>query len=276
MAKQQESLNPKPKKKPPKGKIILVIILIVIISGLFLFTNHIYTNQTVQNTTNTLTKDSTNILTPVAEFLHLKKDANHPNTSIINIGSAPEGYVTLEGPYGNTSSDVTVAYVIGQHPRESDSHQALENAVKNESGNCHYEYYIYKIHVTKDSTDFTASRMNGQLLAQQFVVPNIVAKHFSLVCDIHTSNAFYFPDPYIFTPGSTNGTSKELSQEIAKNNSEWLYYYEPPEYSSPKYCTLPILENGTPAMVFEAHGQPGLSLQQQLNDLVSTIDNLKL
>ncbi len=276
MTDAKNSLHRKqPKSKPPKRKLIYaVIILIILIGGIVIFSGNFFSNPNLESTSNAVDTSLGGIFEPLANLLHIDTDANHPNTISTKLGTAEEGFVTLEGPYGNTSSKVKIAYIIGQHPRESDSHQALENAVKNISGDWEYQYYIYKINVTANSSDFSESRMNGQLLAQQFVVPDVVSKDYSLVCDIHTSNAFYFPDPYIFTPGSANGTSHQIANKIVKNNS-WLYYYEPPEYSSPKYCTQPILENGTPALVYEAHGQPGLSVQQQLTDLVITIDNLK-
>ena len=49
------------------------------------------------------------------------------------LGNSSLGTVTREGPYGNTSSTYKVAYILGQHPRESRSHKAVKEAVINNS-----------------------------------------------------------------------------------------------------------------------------------------------
>ncbi|MBX7076827.1 MAG: hypothetical protein K1X33_05880 [Methanobacteriaceae archaeon] len=283
MPNQEHTLYPaKNKSQPPKRRITIIIILLMVVAGMaVLWADNIFTPTNtatvVQNTTNTIADKSynsqdTGILAPIINLFTTTD--NKPVVNSTLLGTAEEGSVSIEGPIGNQSSNVTIAYIIGQHPRESDSHQAIEGALINQSESLHYKYYIYKINVTKDPTDFTKGRMNGQLLAQQFVVPDVQSKHYRLVCDVHSSNGFYYQDPYIFTPGSSDTVSKEIANNIVKANS-WLYYYEPPEYSSPKYCTEPIVQNGTPAVIFEAHGQPGIGLSDQINQLVKSIDNLK-
>ncbi len=250
--------------KPRRGKKILILIIIIIIGFAIIY--HI-SPEILPEPIKTGTDD---VVTNFNIFL-----ANqNSDVSIIKIGSDSMGYVTLEGPYGNDSSQVTIAYLIGQHPRESEAHDALEGYIKNNSNTLHYKYYIYKVHVTEDADDFSQGRMNGQLLAQKFVVPDINSKDYRLVVDIHSSNAFYYPEPYIFTPGG-GGTSITYAQKIVNENKEWLAYYEPPEYTSPQYSTLPIKNNGTPALVFEAYGEPGLSVTDQIAKLVDTIEALR-
>ena len=250
--------------KLKKRKKILILLLVIILGFLVIFA----TNPNLMP--EPLKTETIDFLTDFNVFL-ANQDSN---ISIIKLGSNSKGYVTLEGPYGNQSSQVTVAYIIGQHPRESEAHNALEEYISKHSNSLNYKYYIYKIHVTQNPMDFNEGRMNGQLLAQDFVVNDVVNKHYHLVVDIHSSNAFYYPEPYLFTPGG-GGSSFTYANEIANKNSDWLDYYEPPEYTSPKYSTQPIKDNGTPAIVFEAHGEPGLSVLDQIVKFVETIDNLK-
>ena len=62
----------------------------------------------------------------------------HPNKEIVNdntteteqikptsimLGNNSLGYVVKEGPYGNTSSNVKIAYILGVHPREKGAHR---------------------------------------------------------------------------------------------------------------------------------------------------------
>lgn len=247
-----------------KGKKLLLLIIIIIIGFAIIYTvspNSI--PEPIKTPTN-------NLVTDFNIFL-----ANQgSDASIIKLGSNSLGYVTLEGPFGNQSSQVTVAYIIGQHPRESQAHEALESYIQEHTNSLNYKYYIYKVHVTNNPNDFNQGRMNGQLLAQEFIVPDVNYKHFHLLVDVHSSNAFYYPEPYLFTPGS-GGTSLQYAQKIVNENKDWLAYYEPPEYTSPKYSTQPIKDNGTPAIVFEAYGEPGLTVEEQIAKLVETVDKLK-
>ena len=251
-------------KKMGKGKKLLILILIILVGFAIIYiTNPNLIPEPIKTPTD-------NVITDFNIFL-----ANQgSDESIIKLGSNSLGYVTLEGPYGNESSQVTVAYIIGQHPRESQAHDALESYIKEHSNTLNYKYYIYKVHVTENQNDFSQGRMNGQLLAQEFIIPDVNNRNFHLVIDIHSSNAFSYPEPYLFTPGS-GGTSLSYAQKIVSQNNEWLAYYEPPEYTSPKYSTQPIKDNGTPAIVFEAYGEPGLSVEQQIAKLVETVDKLK-
>ena len=254
------------KQNKDKGKIkkLLLLIIVIIIGFAIIYT--VSPNSIPES----IKTPVDNIMTDVNIFV-----ANQGfDESIIKLGSNSLGYVTLEGPFGNESSQVTVAYIIGQHPRESQAHEALESYIKEHSNSLNYKYYIYKVHVTDSPNDFSQGRMNGQLLAQDFIVPDVNYRHFHLVVDIHSSNAFYYPEPYLFTPGG-GGTSISYAQKIVNQNNDWLAYYEPPEYTSPKYSTEPIKNNGTPAIVFEAYGEPGLSVEQQIEKLVETIDGLK-
>ena len=247
-----------------KGKKLLILILIIIIGYAIVYAA---SPNLIPEPVKTQTD---NIITDFNIFV-----ANQgSDESIIKLGSNSLGYVTLEGPFGNESSQVTVAYIIGQHPRESQAHEALESYIREHANSLNYKYYIYKVHVTENPNDFSQGRMNGQLLAQEFIVPDVNYRHFHLIVDIHSSNAFYYPEPYLFTPGS-GGTSLSYAQKIVNANNDWLAYYEPPEYTSPKYSTQPIKDNGTPALVFEAYGEPGLSVEQQITKLVETIDKLK-
>ena len=57
------------------------------------------------------------------------------------------------GPFGNTDSDIKIAYSIGMHPLESKAHKALFDTVNSKSSSLNYCYYIYKINVTNYDTD---------------------------------------------------------------------------------------------------------------------------
>ena len=191
------------------------------------------------------------------------------------IGEDETGRVTVEGPYGNPNSQVRVAYILGQHPRESNAHDALYESLLKSSDSLNYSYYVYWINVTGESDDFEQSRMNGQLLALNIATPHIINESYDLVVDIHASNGGYVQDPYIFAPVDNDTVANQSANNLTKVLTD-LIYYEPASYSSPQYSTIPIGEAGTPALVFELRGSPDYSLEKQASEFVRAVDGLLL
>ena len=190
------------------------------------------------------------------------------------LGNNSMGMVSKEGPYGNISSPYKVAYILGQHPRESRSHKAVSEGVKNNSDSLRYCYYLYYINVTQDTYDFEEGRQNGQELSKEFVVPDINLGNYTLAVDVHASNGKLFDQPYVFVP-----IDHETSLKIARNlttSIKWLYYYELPDYTSPYYTTIPLIRNGTPSIIFEAYAEPSSIIGQQCLEFVMGVDQLDL
>ena len=195
--------------------------------------------------------------------------------NVVKIGNNSIGTVTREGPYGNTNSSIKVAYILGQHPRESNAHDAIYNGILNSSDTLNYSYYVYRINVTSGNDNFEESRMNGQLLAEEFVVNDVIGKNYDLAIDIHASNGGYIQDPYIFAPVSSDTIAYEAANNITKAIN-YIVYYEPASYSSPQYSTIPIDEGGVPAIVFEMRGNPDHSLESEAYQFIHAMDDLYL
>ena len=117
--------------------------------------------------------------------------------------------------------------------------------------------------------------MNGQLLAQDYVVKDALKNGYDLVIDIHASNGGYVQDPYIFAPVSNDTVAYEAANNVTKAIS-YVIYYEPASYSSPQYSTIPIDEGGIPAIVFEMRGNPDHSLETEANQFIHIVDKLNL
>lgn len=189
------------------------------------------------------------------------------------------GNVTKEGPYGNTSSQVKVAYIVGMHPREYVCHQEAVNAIRNLDTSLKYSYYIYYIHVA-DGVDaaYGTGRMNGQLLGEKYVVPDIMANNYQLTMDIHSNKGRYESYAvgwFLYVP-----TKDEYTGNIAKHLQEkipGIRIYIPPYASSPKYVTIPLLSNGIPSMVYEAYEYDSSEIgQDKAEKLLKAIDSIEL
>ena len=268
----------KKSRKPSKKLLYFLIILLVILAEGFILCYDYATSE--DSLLQEISQDFP-ILNKVLKYIPTNfTDSSSIDLSLYQkpattIGNNSIGTVTIEGPYGNSESPVKVAYILGQHPRETNAHDAIYASLLNSSDNLNYSYYVYRINVTAESDDFEESRMNGQLLAQDFVVNDIVDKGYDLAIDIHSSNGGYVQDPYIFAPVSTNTIAYESANNISEAIS-YIIYYEPASYSSPQYSTIPINDGGVPAIVFEMRGNPNHSLETEANQFIYAVDKLYL
>ena len=275
----EDNAQKKKSRKPSKKLLYFLIILIVILAEGFVLCYDYSTNE------DSLLQDLSEnypILNQVLKFIptdlinsFTADSTDSLDKSVKTIGKNSIGTVTLEGPYGNANSSVKVAYILGQHPRESNAHDAIYDSLLNNSDYLNYSYYVYRINVTAESDDFEESRMNGQLLAQDYVVKDVLKNGYDLVIDIHASNGGYVQDPYIFAPVSNDTVAYEAANNVTQAIN-YVIYYEPASYSSPQYSTIPIEEGGIPAIVFEMRGNPDHSLETEANQFIHIVDKLNL
>ena len=275
----EDNAQKKKSRKPSKKLLYFLIILIVILAEGFVLCYDYSTNE------DSLLQDLSEnypILNQVLKFIptdlinsFTADSADSADKSVKTIGKNSIGTVTLEGPYGNANSSVKVAYSLGQHPRESNAHDAIYDSLLNNSDYLNYSYHVYRINVTAESDDFEESRMNGQLLAQDYVVKDVLKNGYDLVIDIHASNGGYVQDPYIFAPVSNDTVAYEAANNVTQAIN-YVIYYEPASYSSPQYSTIPIEEGGIPAIVFEMRGNPDHSLETEANQFIHIVDKLNL
>ena len=192
------------------------------------------------------------------------------------LGRNDLGSVHLHGPFGDKDSKVKIAYVIGMHPLESKSHRALfeKLTAKSDLRNC---YYLYNINVNDDSSE-TEGRLEGQLLAQEFIRDDIIDKKYDLFLDIHSNRGPQGPGDYqitnfVFAPGFDDKSSEYMNRII--DNMDEIVYYAPEFRSSPPYITEPTAEAGIPTLVYECYSSEDFGLTLKLAErLVDVVDDL--
>ena len=197
----------------------------------------------------------------------------------ILLGENELGSVHLHGEYGNNDSKIKIAYNIGMHPLESKSHRALFEVLRAKSSELQYKYYVYNIEVKK-LDDKTEGRMDGQLLAKEFVAPHIISGHYQFFVDIHSNKGLVGPGKYektnfIFAPGfdeESESFMKELLNKIPE-----LDYYAPEYRTSPEYITIPVVRSGVPTIVYETFSYEEMTKTYDLAEkLVYAVDKLRL
>ena len=192
------------------------------------------------------------------------------------LGENELGCVHIHGPFGNADSDVKIAYLIGLHPLESKSHRALfENLISKEDLN--YCYYLYNINV-RDKNSETEGRLEGQLLAKEFVAPHIIDEKYDLFLDIHSNRGSNGPGDYritnfVFAPGFDERSSGFMNEII--DSMDEIVYYAPEFRSSPPYITEPTAKAGIPTRVYECYSfekfEYTCSLASKLVDVVDSL-----
>ena len=193
------------------------------------------------------------------------------------LGENELGSVHIHGPFGDTSSEVRIAYLIGMHPLESKSHRALFDRLtcKDDLKHC---YFIYNIHVN-DSDSETEGRLEGQLLAQEFVTPHIINERYDLFLDIHSNRGSKGPGDYkitnfVFAPGFDEKSSFFMNEII--DSMDEIVYYAPEFRSSPPYITEPTAKAGIPTVVYECYSYEPMEVSYDLAlKLVNCVDDLE-
>lgn len=188
------------------------------------------------------------------------------------------GSVHLHGPYGNRESKIKIAYNIGMHPLESKSHRALFETILSKSDELNYQYYIYNINVSGPLDEKTEGRMDGQLLAQEFVAPHIIDNDYDFFVDIHSNKGQRGPGKYektnfIFAPGFDEKSSQYMN--ILLDSIKELCYYAPEYRTSPEYITIPVVNSGIPTIVYETFSYESMTKTYELASLlVENVDEL--
>ena len=193
------------------------------------------------------------------------------------IGKNDLGSVHIHGPFGDASSDVKIAYVIGMHTLESKSHRALFEKLSSKS-DLRYCYYIYNIHVNNPDSE-SEGRLEGQMLARDFIKEDIINKKYDLFMDIHSNRGTNGPGSYqitnfIFAPGFDEKSS-DVMNSILESIDE-LQYYAPEFRTSPPFITEPTAEAGIPTIVYECYSSEPMEITCDLaSKLVNSVDNLE-
>ena len=151
-----------------------------------------------------------------------------------------------------------------------------EGSVVSKNDSLSYCYYVYKINVS--SPDDEEGRMNGQLLAQEFLAPEVISQNYDLVVDVHGNNGMiggtYEQTNFIFATGQDKKSEDVVYKLLSKLDK--LVYYFPAQQSSPPYITLPVEQSGTPTINYETYNYEPMSTTYELmNDFVDEVDKLE-
>lgn len=176
------------------------------------------------------------------------------NSKQVFLGSTSYGKVIKIGPFGTGTNKVAV--IVGVHPQEVQSHIAMLNAIGALSKTLNnVQIWVYDV-IVYNGANYSTGRMDGQLLANKFVVPNINTS-FKYVIDTHGNRGTTQYDGYpnfVFAP-QANPDSVKFANTLVNSvyTSGDLKYHTLTDGTSPAYVTIPIDNKGIPTIVFEQY-----------------------
>lgn len=187
-----------------------------------------------------------------------KKDRNQYNVS--EVGGNENGTV-YKIVAGNTSSNDTVGLILGVHSREHEIHDAVNKTIYNISSDngtndLSKRFVIYFIKVKDNITSREETRDAGELLANQFVVPNIKEDNPFVVVDVHEIDSNYEYANFIFSL-SNNTVSNDYAENLSAELD--IAHYDFNEGTSPERVTIPIAKQGINTLLFETSIKDSLS-----------------
>lgn len=205
-------------------------------------------------------------------------DNSQTNTyNITEVGHNDNGTV-YKITAGNTSSNETVAILLGVHPREHEIHEAinrtLENMTKSKDGNLTKKFVIYYVTVKNELTSRDDTRPAGELLANKFVVNNIAKDNPFIVVDVHEINPDYEYSNFIFSLSNKTDKINSYVDKLSKDVN--LVNYEFNEGTSPEKVTKPIAKKGIPTFLMETSITDSQTQKQQTAvNLINSLDSLE-
>lgn len=142
------------------------------------------------------------------------------------LGSDNRGYVTKQlYPTSNAfnSKFKTIAIITGIHPREKLSKRVINDLIKKYPLYSNYRIVHYDITVTSNPENYKIGRNNGENLAAQYILPDILKSEDNLVIICHDHEPGYGSGFYIATPGMDEGSVK-LAETIKQSLPGFNYY----------------------------------------------------
>ena len=195
------------------------------------------------------------------------------------IGSNSNGTVyKITG--GNSLSSDTAIVILGVHSLESGIHNAtyesIINFTKNNSLNKKFIVYFIQLNF-KDSgmntSDYDTNRHMGELLANEYIVPDVENYYPYIVVDVHEMEDYWDLQRYVGVVDNKSSTTMDYANKIGKNLSYPVYTVR--TGTSPEWVTIPIAKKNHNVVLFEtAQNDTQYNKTLTARDLVRTIDAL--
>lgn len=195
-----------------------------------------------------------------------------PTVQYEMLGQNSYGTVTKISGFGNPSSDIRVAFILGVDAKRKEANAIIPTLQNNDMLNYCYDVYIVNTtslsnsSVDNNESSLTANEMS-ESLASEFVVPDIININYNFTVDIHSTND---SNSYLFVPSDDTYTSKIVMDYI--KNSTGVGEYTPDSHSYTDEISERIINNNIPSIVYVTKEYYGNS-SSEINSVILAIDD---
>ena len=224
------------------------------------------------------------IFAGIGTFTHQEKEEHtHPaldeNTTVIGENSNGTVYkITC----GNNSSSDTAIVILGVHSLESGIHNATYEKIINYSqeDKLNRKFIVYFINLNfedsgMNTSDYDTNRHMGELLTNEYVLPDIEKYDPYVVVDVHEMEDYWEHQRYVGVLDNESDLTMEYAHRIGNNLSYPVLTVN--AGTSPEWVTIPISEKGHITILFEtAQADSQSEKAVTAEDLVRTIDRLPI
>ena len=181
--------------------------------------------------------------------------------------------------YGNLSSNNTAIMILGVHSLENGTHiatnESIMNFTKDNTLKNRFVAYYIKLNFNDsgmNTSDYDTNRHMGELLANEFVVPDIEKYDPYVVVDVHEMENYWEYQKYVGVINNESNVSMQYANEIASNLSFPVFPIT--GGTSPEWVTIPISNNRHEVILFETAQDDSMENKTRIaSNLVRTVDN---
>lgn len=183
---------------------------------------------------------------------------------------------------GNEFSGNTAILILGVHSLEGGIHNATYETIMNftkENGlNNKYIVYFIKLNY-KDSgmniSDYNTNRHMGELLANEFVVPDIENYNPYIIVDVHEMEDYWDLQKYVGVVDNKSTTTMDYANRIGEDLNYPAYTIK--TGTSPEWVSIPLAQKNHNVIVFEtAQNDTYYNKTLTARDLLRSIDALPI
>lgn len=184
--------------------------------------------------------------------------------------------------YGNLSSNNTAIMILGVHSLENGTHiatnESIMNFTKDNTLKNRFVAYYIKLNFNDsgmNTSDYDTNRHMGELLANEYVVPDIENYDPYVVVDVHEMENYWENQKYVGIINNESNVSVQYANEIAGNLSFPVFPIT--GGTSPEWVTIPISNNRHEVILFETAQDDSMENKTRIaSNLVRTVDNFNV
>lgn len=242
-----------------KSKLLLGIIVAVILVMVATVVLNGGISTEVEEVNNTSTTDTDN-QTQVAQ------------TTVI--GNNSMGTVSKISSFGNKTSDIRIALIVG-----------IDEEVKNNTiiptmeskKNLKYCYDIYVVNVSSSNSENSSDSLNdsglsfnekSETLANEFVVQDVINNNYNATIDIHSSEG---SNSYMYTPVEEAIISQDIIDIISSKIN--VGNYQPETVSYLNTVSIPIVNSPMVEIEYHTTSYYGSSISEEISSFIDLLDN---